>query len=190
MSNNIWINIEIGGTLPISIIGALLETISDEIDNLSAPNSVDQVLECEGDVIQISGTSYNGLCPSLHKFCMEHNLPFKHTCDACEEYNPDETYWLPGMQYAMTFVTDNSADPIVKVSVIKPLLQFMLGVITEGLEALPKYLDYPNAAVQEFVKEGLENGKEALHKKLNDHIEKLTSMQSYEIPTLVIDYIS
>lgn len=182
---NIGVCIHIGGALPESLIDEFVQIAVDEISFYDDFDS-GIVKEAAGEVLLLEGTADYGLCKDLQAFCIKHSLPFKHTCEASGEYNADMTYWRPGMEEPETFITGTNEESVIHVVQIKPLIKFMSALIAEGMEALPKCLDYPDVAIQRLVKVGLEQGKETMLAEINKHFESLYPSEDFEVPPFTI----
>lgn len=81
MSEPIGMTIEIGGTLPASLIEEFLEIVCDDLDNITGPLTHEDIKALsKSDVIRYDGTANFGLCQDLTKFCIKHQLSFvQHT---------------------------------------------------------------------------------------------------------------
>jgi hypothetical protein len=193
MSEPIGICIEIGGTLPVSLIEAFLEEVYTDIDNLNGPDSKEEIIELSNtDCIRYDGTANYGLCNELTKFCQEHNLQWIQHSEASGEYNADTAYWKPGMKEPESFRTDAENNAVLRADEIRPLVYLLRDLIIEGEATLPKYINEKDERVKELVVAGLKAKNGITHasrfvRKLDMLIGDLIPIDPEDVPNIIID---
>lgn len=189
MSEPIGTYIEIGGTLPASLIEKFLECVVSDFDNLQSDASIEELEEVSGEEpIQYDGTANYGLCNDLTTFCKEHDLTFVTHSESCGEYNADTTFWMPGMEDPETFYTDTNGEPLVHFKDISPLTEFMYALILDGYKALPNFMNSDSNRIKYLVSVGLNKGYPELLTELSAAVEETLPKKLIKVPPLVIDH--
>lgn len=184
MSEPIWVNVKIGVSLPTFLIDQFIDLVEDNLSELSGPTKREEIEELFGnDHLNYNGTAEYGLCESLLKFCIQHNLTYCCEAQAKGEYSPDTTYWKPGQKEATTYPTDSVGNAIIRVEDVRPLIKFMLGLLEDGDEALPKFLNDPSAQIQDLVRKGF-NDYQNLIPEINKVITRILPIVGDDVPVI------
>lgn len=186
MSEIIGMSIEIGGTLPFSLVDEFLKQIKDDMYDISDGYTREEMINQDPeDCVFISGTANWGLCNNVFRFCKEHNLTYVHHAEALDDIDAEATYWMPGMDEPESFKTDSERNPVIKVSKIKPLLDLMYALIAKDKEALPLFLNDPET--EDLVKIGLKN-PEQFPIELKKRIDEIIPNDSPKVPPFIFDH--
>jgi hypothetical protein len=178
--------IEIGGTLPFSLLDTLLKTINDDMYDISDGYTREELINQDPeDCVFISGTAKYGMCTKVFAFCEKNNLTYVHHAKAQGEFDAATTYWEPGFEEAKNFKTDSLDNAIIIVHDIKPLLDLMCAFISMDKEALPLFLN--DSATKNLVEIGLKN-TEQFPIELKKRIDEIIPDDPPKVPPFLIDH--
>lgn len=183
MSEYIYVSLEIGGTLPASLVPEFLQSIDEDIINKGEEITLNS-LKGLNDSLKINGEANYGLCTHTKEFCMEHGLSFINQAEAKCDYNADATYFVPGMEDVESYNTDQNGNAVVRLDQVKPLFDLMLALAEQDLKALPKFLNNP--AVADLVKDCLDKPQDIIQ-HLKQRINEVLPREAPELPALIID---
>lgn len=184
MSEPISVSLEIGGTIPDSLVDRLIECINDDIDRSEGPLTRVE-MEGRNDSLTVYGMANYGLCESTHSFCIENDIPFIIHADASGEYNADTTFFVPGMEDSENYATDQNETAIVRSSQVRPMFDLLIALIEGDIKALPKFINNP--AVCNLVKDCLESPDDIVS-HLKERINEILPREAPDnVPPLIID---
>lgn len=183
MSDYIYVSLEIGGTLPASLVPEFLQSIDEDIINKGEEITLNS-LKGLNDSLKINGEANYGLCTHTKEFCMEHGLSFINQAEAKCDYNADATYFVPGMEDVDSYNTDQNGNAVVRLDQVKPLIELLLELAEHGDKALPKFLNNP--AVADLVKDCLDSPADII-KNIKERLSEVLPQEAPDIPPLIID---
>lgn len=186
MSESIGMKIEIGGTLPASLIKEFLKELNYDLGDITGPTTEKELRsEAKGKTtISWNAVTNYGECNSLKAFCRKHKLGYVHTCEAKYEYNGEIKYWVPGMKNEIIQSADQNGDVVVHLDQVKPLVNLLLGYAKHPFKALPLFINEENEDVKELIELGLKYPKKflpALEKKLGEFFPTIPELTPFII---------
>ena len=162
MSEPIWMQFKVGGTLPSTLIEPLLDALQEECYEITGPTT-EQELRKEAtekkSILWYAIANY-GEPDTLKAFCKDNRLSYTHYCEATGEYDSTLAYWLPGMKREFVIKSDSNSDAVVNVAEIKPYVDFLLEYVKSGKDALPLFVGVPS--LEDILEKCLKNPKKTL----------------------------
>jgi len=142
MSEMIGVNIEIGGELPVAKIGEFLKILNDDISDINTGPTDEEGLRNEAgkDPIKWYGIANYGLAKDLTNFCKDNKLSYIFMSDAKYEYDAQKEFWTPDRKYAVTINCTQDGTEVVRIDLIKPVVDLMLAYVQNPSSAPAKFL--------------------------------------------------
>jgi len=139
MSEDLGMYIEVGGELTEEQAKELIEIVTGEFINFEdGPDTLGKLRKAAGTgPVRWSGTSNYGMADDTVAFCLANKLPYIHHSDAKYDYDAETRYWFPGMKQFESVLETADRDTVVLVRVIRPLIELLLSIAKDGVNALP-----------------------------------------------------
>jgi hypothetical protein len=185
MSEPIGMSITIGGILKASKIEEFLDTIQEDISDISeGPTTETDLRNDVGNPITWNGIAHYGLCNDVFAFCENNKLSYKHYCEAKSGYDAGTSFWKPGMKEARALTSNANADTLVRVEAIKPICDLLLSLAEQGKTALPLFIGH-DEYMDTLVELGMSKSYKALLRKINKDLNDLLPTVE-RIPNFII----
>jgi hypothetical protein len=189
MSNYLGISIEIGGTLPASLLQNFISTIHEDLNDITGHSSEQELLATSklNKTLSYYATAKYGECPHLKTFCRNYGLSYVHLCEGSDESDASSSYWKPGMKSEKCYLTNTNGDSTVRVETIRPLVLLLLEYAKKGPDALPLFISDKNEDVLEIIEKSLKDIRKffpLLRKKFDNLLPEDPTLP----PFLINDY--
>lgn len=179
MSENFYVDLEVGGTISQANATTVLDIINDNFEdgtfNINFDNPIDDKMEGSGWI------SYNEY-QEIEEKLREMNVTFTLTMSPKEDYVGIKCYNFPELNLSGETSADNNGHPYIRNSNIRPVLDLMMDLIKDGSKALPTHIN--NETTKELVKSILENPDNMIP-ILDNHISILAP-DIPDVPKLII----
>ena len=179
MSENYYVDLEVGGTISKANATTVLDIINNNFEdgtfNINFDNPTEDKLEGNG---WISFNEYEEIENELRKM----NVTFRFTMYPKEDYPGILLYNSPELNLSGQTAADNNGHPIIRNSEINPLLNLMVDLIKSGPNVLPTHIN--NEATKNLVKSILEKPDDLIP-ILEKHISAVVPVIP-DVPKLII----
>ena len=141
MSEMIGMDITIGGKIRGDIIEDIIETVRDDISEFTGPDTPEQFRrDVQSGSVSWSGSSNYGECDDLKAILMEHDISYRHHCDAKYEYDASIEFWKPDMEDPLRSESDQDQRIMINAGEIRPVLDVLKAYVKDGKTALPLFI--------------------------------------------------
>jgi len=183
MPEYIYVSLEVGGKLPVSIVPEFLDCVNkDIIPDDNKLYTLDDLIKNE--LFKVYGQAEYGMCTQTKDFCIKHGLYYVCRAGSSGEYDADTTFYVPGMEEESTYKTDQNGEATVRLDQVKPFFDLMIALAEQDIKALPKFLN--NRVVADLVKDCLDSPADII-KHLKERLSEVLPQEAPDIPPLIID---
>ena len=144
MGDSIGMDIDIGGNLPEHLIKEFLDTLRNELADITGPLT-EKSLRAESGKRSIKWMAVPNLgeCDDVKEFCRAHDLSYIHHIEAKYEYDAEVHFWTPGMKMEIDLESNQEGDVMANATTIRPICDLLLDYIKDGPKIFPLYINTP-----------------------------------------------